>query len=868
MKRRAILWLALLAGSIGLYQPALAQTAVPPANYRQLPDLPVFAAEPYGQWAGSGGDSTLEVIGEGGYASLPVDETEQYNDLPSYRVRVSGEYGWWAFILAGHDWESYSIAPYYANGALEFNVKGAAGGEDFLVSISDIVYGRDPLNLASDKLAISSLLTITDQWQHVRIPLTDLLPVPGVFNLEQINTVDFAGVDGRTQTFWLNDIKFTSPDVEPGHPPIKVNQLGYLPGAAKIALVTGFAEALAAQPGDTFQVRELLGSRVVYEGALELRADYDPVVSGERLLAADFSQLTTPGDYYITLNAEQAEDSPPFTIGADVYGRLLTDAQRYFYLQRSGLALEAQYAGQFARGAGHLQDAAAQFRSGAQSPRNVAGGWYDAGDFGKYVNAGATAVSDLLWAYELFPNQFPDGQLNIPESGNGLPDLLDEVRWELDWLLKMQDRDSGGFYHMVQPTEDGVIPAAQGTRYIEDMRDNSANVRPTSSSGSAVAALAHAALIYAPFDANYAAVLQTAAEYGWQYLAANPNGVPSVPGPYSDDDDRDDRFWAAAALYRLTGDAVYHDHIKQVYEDIPTFFTTETDNAYGVSIMGMVGWLNYAHSANPDPEVMAYFADMFTGWSARMVERWQASPWKLAMLDEDFYWGSNYVTLTTPLVMLVGARALGLEEDTAVALSLDALNYLLGTNPLRFSYVSGYGLDSMRHPFSQQWSNDGVPDVPPGVLSGGPNAYTNPLLYSNFAAKKFVDSQAAWSINEHTIYWNSPLVFHAALAAQMGNPEGIAPARPAGSVQATAVAAIPTAPAATPAPQTNAGETAVSPASTAISPTPPNLTYMWYALAGLGVLTVINLAALIAALGYLRRILTRRPGGPPTDAAP
>ncbi|MBK8987139.1 MAG: glycoside hydrolase family 9 protein [Chloroflexi bacterium] len=863
MKLRTIFWLALLAGGIGLYQPALAQTAVPPANYRQLPDLPVFAAEPYGQWAGSGGDSTLEVIGEGGYAALPVDETERYNDLPSYRVRVSGEYGWWAFILAGNNWESYSLSPYYANGALEFYVKGASGGEDFQVSISDIVHGRDPLNVTSDQITISSLLTVTDQWQRVRIPLTTLLPYPDGFNLDQINTIDFSGVDGRSQTFWLSDIKFTSPDAEPGHPPIKVNQLGYLPDAPKIALVTGFAEELAAQPGDAFQVRDLLGSRVVYEGQLTLQTDYDPVVSGERLLAADFSPLTTPGSYYITLAAERAEDSPPFTIGVADYGRLLADAQRYFYLQRSGLALEPQYAGQFARGAGHLQDAAAEFRSGAQSARNVSGGWYDAGDFGKYVNAGATAVSDLLWAYELFPNQFPDGQLNIPESGNGLPDLLDEVRWELDWLLKMQDRNSGGFYHMVQPTEDGVITAARGGRYIEDMRDDLVNVRPTSTSGSAVAALAHAALVYAPYDAAYAAILQSAAEFGWQYLVANPAGVPAVPGPYSDDDDRDDRFWAAAALYRLTGDALYHDHIKEVYRDVPTFFTSETDNAYGVSIMDMIGWLTYAHSANPDPEVMAYFANMFTGWSARMVERWQASPWKLAMLDEDFYWGSNYVTLTTPLVMLVGARALGLEEETAVSISLDALNYLLGTNPLRFSYVSGYGLDSLRNPFSQQWSNDGLPDVPPGILSGGSNAYTNPLLYSNFAAKKFVDSQAAWSTNEHTVYWNSALVFHAALAAQLGNPEGIAPARPAGSVQATAVAAIPTTSAATAVPQTNAGNTAVPPAETTAAPTATSNSVVLYALIGLIALALISLTALLVAISYLRRILARLPG-PPT----
>jgi len=861
MKLRIVVLLLLLASGT-LFQPALAQTS--PSDSRQLRNIPVFADQKNGQWAGSGSGLVLETIGQGGNASLPVDEAERFNDLPSYRVRVTGENGWWSFILAGHDWESYSIAPYYANGALEFNVKGAAGGEDFQVSISDIVYGRNPQIMPSDKISISSFVAVSDEWQHVRIPLATLLPNPGSFNLAQMYTVDFSSVNSSPMTVWLNDIKFTSPDPEPGYAPIKLNQLGYMPAAAKIALVSGFAEELAAQPGDAFEVRELVGNRVVYEGQLALLAEADPLVSGERILAADFSDLTEPGEYYLALDTPRADRSSAFTVGADVYGRLLADAQRYFYLQRSGLALEAQYAGQFARGTGHVQDASAEFRSGAFAPRNVAGGWYDAGDFGKYVNAGATAVSDLLWAYELFPNQFPDSQTNIPESGNGLPDLLDEVRWELDFILKMQDPDSGGFYHMVQPTEDGTIPAARGTRYIEDVADGRENVRPTSTTGSAVAALAQAALVYAPFDADYAAILQSAAELGWGYLEANPEGVAPVSGPYSDDDDSDDRFWAAAALYRLTNQAVYGDFVKAVYQDVPTFFTTEDDNAYGVGIMGMVGWLNYAYSQNPDPEVMAYFAGVFTDWSARMAGRWQASPWKLTLLDEDFYWGSNYVTLTTPLVMLVGARALGLDDSTAVSISQDALNYLLGTNPLRFSYVSGYGEDSLRNPFSQQWSNDGVPDVPPGILAGGPNAYNNTLLFSHFVGKRYVDSQAAWSTNEHTIYWNSTLVFHAALAAQLGNPEGMAPAQPVGSVQATAVAQLP--PTAVPRVTEGRGETAVlSPTPTPLQPATaqtvtaslsPAVTYTLYALIGLNVLMLLGFTVLVV---YLRRLLARLP---------
>ncbi|MEZ4594778.1 MAG: glycoside hydrolase family 9 protein [Chloroflexota bacterium] len=836
MKKQPIGFAVLLI-FLGLFSQVSAQSAdEPPENYRQLPDIRIFAEESYGQWAGAG--SGMEIETED--STLPVDESERHNDLPSYRVNITGENGWWSFILAGYDWEPYSIAPYYPDGALEFNIKGADGGEDFEIYLVAVDYERDPAEMESYGVYMSEVAAVSDQWQAVRIPLTDFLDSANQIDLNQISTLNFSAVDGAPLQFWLNDIRFTSPATEPALPAVKVNQLGYLPDGQKIALVTGFPEELTAVSGTPFEVRHLVGNAVAYAGALQLRTDFDAVVSGERILTADFSALTAPGEYYLALADEEMTHSPSFSIGPTVYDSLLVDTMRYFYLQRSGLALDAQHAGQFARGTGHPQDAAAEFRSGALSPRNVAGGWYDAGDYGKYVNAGATAVSDLLWAYELFPEQFPDNHTNIPESGNGVSDLLDELRWELNWIAKMQDPQSGGFYHMVQPTEDIVIPAATGTRYIEDVNGSAENVRPTSTTGSAVAALAHAAFVFAEVDPAYAAALQTAAESGWAYLEANPTVVEAVPGPYADDDDLDDRFWAAAALYRLTGDEKYDAYIQTVYRDVPTFFATETDNAYGVSIMGMVGWLCYASSANPNPEVMAFFEPLFTDWSERMALRWQNSAWNLTLLDEDFYWGSNYVTLTTPLVMLVGGQALGLETDTAVQISQNALDYLLGTNPLRFSYISGYGLDSLRHPFSQQWSRDGLPDVPKGILAGGPNEYTNPLLFSNFAGKAYVDTNGAWSTNEHTIYWNSTLVFHAALAAQRGN---LGEAAPLNGVTAVSNESPPTA-------EPVDGDAFVAEGATAVPPTAtvvpdPRMNTVFIALGVLTLLLLLNFAFLL-----------------------
>ena len=776
MKKSLLLWILLSIVTVLSTEAVRAQTEDEPqsaADYRQLRDLQVFADTAYGQWVGSGGGLEIE---KGGNGALPIDTAETHNGLPSYRVRVNGENGWWSFILAGRNWEAYSISPYYPDGALAFNIKGARGGEDFEIDLNDLVGGRTPENIASNKIQLSDIVTVTDEWQSVSIPLSAFLASSGDFNLDQFFTIGFSGGHGEEgeMIFWLNDIRFTSSEVEPSQAQIKLNQLGYTPKSQKLAHVSDFDEVLTAQVGTPFTVRDASSNQVVYEGELALVTDYDAVVSGERILVADFTDLQTPGQYFLSIDAYQAEDSPLFRVDTTIYGEMLIDTLRYFYLQRSGMPLQEGYAGKFAREAGHLQDAEAEFRSGKGSPRDVAGGWYDAGDYGKYVNAGATAVSDLLWAYELFPTQFPDGQLNIPESGNGLPDLLDEVRWELDWMLKMQDAQSGGFYHMVQPTEDTAVPDAHEPRFIEDVAGSRDNVRPTSTTASAAAALAHAATVFEAVDPDYAAVLLAASEAGWQYLLDNPNGVAPVPGPYSDDDDRDNRFWAAAALYRATGDPRYHDYLKTVYREIETLYASETDNAYSVGNMEMIAWLTYAYSDKRDPEMMDYFVTLFNSWSERMVARWQDSNWNIALLDNDFYWGSNHVVLTTPLVMVLGSQALGEMDETAVLMAQNALDYILGNNPLSFSYVSGYGENSVQHPFANQWSYDDVAEVPDGIFVSGPNAYSNPLLYSNFVAKRYVDSNVNWTINEHTVYWNASLVFLTALADYLSQP-GAAP---------------------------------------------------------------------------------------------
>ncbi|MEL6526082.1 MAG: glycoside hydrolase family 9 protein, partial [Chloroflexota bacterium] len=595
-------------------------------------------------------------------------------------------------------------------------------------------------------------VTLTEDWQSVRIPLSAFI-YGTEFVPTQTSGINFGSSADATGTFWLNNIRFTSPDSEPAIPAIKINLIGYQPDAPKYALITG---PNLTFPKDTpFSITPANSDEEIHSGVLNGITDFDPA-SGDSIYIANFDELTEQGLY--RLHIEGLETSPVFRIGTNIYDNLLVDTMRYFYMQRQGIELDFQTAGAFERGIGHPLDTVAEFASGAFPARDVSGGWYDAGDYGKYVNAGAAAISDLLWAYRLFPDAFQDNQFNIPESGNGVPDLLDEVRWELEWLLKMQDPNEGGFWTRVGPTEFGQPDESTHTRTIEDTDGERVNVQPTGNTASAVAALAMAAPFYREIDPLFADELIAAAELGWQYLENHPETVLSIPGAYADDEDTQERLWAAAALYATTNSESAHAYYLANYQNFAQLWQSETDNAYGIVIMGMVAFLEYGFSENPDPEALAWFTQQYGTWRTMMLERAEA-PWRTTLLDEDYYWGSNSAAISTVNTLYIAD--LITQQDTAntITIAHQTLNYILGINPLRLSYISGYGVDSIERPHSALWSSDDIVPIPAGVLVGGPNEYTNPFLYSAFPAKRFSDSDHNWSTNEHTIYWNAQLVF-------------------------------------------------------------------------------------------------------------
>jgi len=749
-KLRTLLFLVL----ISLPLMALSQTP----GYNKLQDIWVFENTLQGTW--SGGDLVAP------NSTIPVDTTQMYNGLPSLSFNVQGpSQWWWQTQLAGNSWRPYSIEFYPPNGFLEFDVKGAAGGELFNISLGD----NNPARLANTALGTSSVnvgsyVTVSTSWQHVRIPLTDFV-APAGFMFRQLHVVELSeSYSGPyAKQFWLNGIKFTSPDTEHNFPAIKVNQVGYKPLGTKYALVTGFAAALPATVGTPFHVIRVSDGKSVYNGKLKLVTQYDEVISGEEVLEANFTNLILPDTYFIRVDATGVADSLQFKIGFDVFNELLRDSMRYYYFQRQGIAIEAPYGEGFTRPLGTPSETAAQFQSSGVT-RDVSHGWYDAGDFGKYTADAPGVIVDLLNAYSTFPQVFQHMQNNIPESGNGKPDILNEVKWELDWLTKMQDPASGGFYAIAYAGNCAAgtspcLPDSQTSSYIVDEVNQASNVRPTPETAKAVAALARAADVYRDYDASLAASYLAAAEAGWAYLVANPQVVSSAGLTYGQDTDADERLWAAGELFRTTGKPVYNQYFLANYKNFQAHFTATDGNA---SDNAFRAFLAYNLSWQADPRERKWFRSQFAIWRATQMARLNGA-WRNFL--PNYYWGSNSVTLGTIPVLVLGDIASGSLPGADLLNAAKAqLNYILGVNPLRHSYVVGIGADSAQTVFSGLYSPYGIYTPPAGYMGGGPNWYDSPW-FSQFQARSFADSNVDWPTNENAIGYEAPLVFTTAVVA-------------------------------------------------------------------------------------------------------
>lgn len=578
----------------------------------------------------------------------------------------------------------------------------------------------------------------------------------------------------------LEDLEF-EPKAEAQPPPIPnvlVNQLGYLPTAPKVAIVKTTSEGPIP-----WQLLDRLGHAVL--AGTTLAHGSDPA-SGDHVEWADFTSFSkSAAGYTIKVGADA---SHAFEIAPRLYRKLKYDALAFFYQNRSGIAIAMPYAGdpKWVRPAGHPGDRSVPCAPDARCDYalDVSGGWYDAGDHGKYVVNGGISVWTLLDEYERAKSlgssagDFADGKMNIPENHNGVPDLLDEARWELDFLIKMQVPEghplSGMAHHKIHDRE----WTALATRPSEDPVPRFLRPVSTAATLNLAATAAQGARIWSALDPTFAARCLQSAERAWTAALEHPAMIAPATdslggGAYDDDDVSDEFYWAASELFITTKKGVYADFIQKSPHrlSVPTDTGGQTTSmTWGATAaLGTIS-LAVVPSTLPKADVAAARAAIVKAADAYVaIARDQGYRVVFKPAASGYPWGSNSFLLNNAIVT---ALAYDLTKDRKyLDVTSETIDYILGRNPNDQSYVTGYGFRPLEHPHHRFWAhqaNAAFPAPPPGVLSGGPNSglqdpYVQAFGLQGCAPEKcYVDNIEAWSANEEAINWNAPLAWVAA----------------------------------------------------------------------------------------------------------
>lgn len=583
-------------------------------------------------------------------------------------------------------------------------------------------------------------------------------------------------------------------------PSIRVNQLGYLPDGPKHATVLNDADA----PLD-FTVADAAGA-VIFSGKTTPRGLDE--TAGAVVHVADFTALDATGEG-LTLSVGD-ETSYPFAIAAGLYGDLRIDALSYFYPVRSGIEIDGAIAGEaYARPAGHVsspadgalnkgdRDVPCQPAEVSQAIYGEAwtcaytlspvGGWYDAGDHGKYVVNGGISVAQLLATYERALQRdgtalsaLGDGSLPVPETGNGVPDILDEVRWELDFFAAMVVPEgepmAGMLHHKVHDSEWTGLPLLP--HLDEKIRELH---RPsTAATLNAAATFAQGARLFAPHDADYAAKLQASAVAAWQAALANPDVFApaadgnSGGGPYNDDKVDDEFFWAAAELFLTTDEAEYLDYLKaSPLWGSAAVFTPQGFDWGGTAPFALLELA--AHADKRPPEDAEAIKALVIGQADALLALQADNPFGHAYAPPGglYDWGSNHLVLQNGTILAAAHELTG--ETRYRDGAIESADYVLGRNALNLSYITGYGTVFSQNQHSRWFAhqvNAELPHPPRGALAGGPNSsIQDPVAQGLFAAAGcapqtcYVDNIESWSTNEIAINWNAALAQFASYLA-------------------------------------------------------------------------------------------------------
>ncbi len=517
---------------------------------------------------------------------------------------------------------------------------------------------------------------------------------------------------------------------------ILVNEIGYRPSDSKIAVYRG------DNAGEYAVINQ--DGKVVLSG--EIVNCVDDEGASERDYSIDFSDVKEEGKYKVVVGDESSEE---FVITDDVYNKVLVDSIRFFYLQRCGMKLTEQYAGLFAHEECHTSKARIY---GTETFIDVNGGWHDAGDYGKYVVPAAVTVADLLLAIKK-DESFLSIDLNIPKK-TSLPDILEEIKYELDWMLKMQDKETGKVYHK-------VTCASFCGFFMPEEEKEELIICPFSLTATAdfAACMAMAAGVYEEYDKEYAKSLLDAAIKAYPQASTiqtedgfhNPEGVNT--GVYEDKIEIDELYWAAAQMYDATGDEQYRSDFEKIANDYKL-------HGYGWEDVGTFGNLAYINTKYPVNEdlkdlIMASMVEK----ADELLEKCENNGYGISFDKDSYIWGSNYYVAENGSHLYDAYKLTGDEKYLKAA--KEHMHYLLGKNPCNVCFVTGEGSNRIMNPHHRPSSAVKAPM--PGMLSGGPNSgLMDPDAVAdctgNPPAKCFTDKLLSYSTNEVTIYWNSALI--------------------------------------------------------------------------------------------------------------
>ena len=474
--------------------------------------------------------------------------------------------------------------------------------------------------------------------------------------------------------------------------------------------------------------------------------------SGDKVTVINLGILSE-GEYSVQCGEEYARH---ITVKKNPWKDVTAALIKGLYYQRCGCELKPEHAGRFTHPACHTAPASEWENKSVK--KLVTGGWHDAGDYGKYVGPGAVTVAHLLYSYILCPKGCSD-ELNIPESGNGVPDILNEARYELEWMLKMQRKD-GAFYHKL--TKDHFAP------FIMPQEDHDPEyLMPVShcATAAACACLALSYRVYREFDAEFADTMLNAALRASKWLDENPEFIPFVnpegvrTGMYGDRSDNDERFWAACELYAVTGEAEYQKKAEALYSDELRI------TSYGWAEVSGLGAMCCLFEIGDKLENTLYsvIKERFISECRKIQSLSESTGYGTALPPKGYGWGSILPIMSNAMSMIMYEMLTG---DTSMRENaLMQWNYALGLNALDICFVTGFGERSVMNPHHRPSGSDGIDDPVPGLISGGPNkGFPYPQTREKLGedvppAKAYLDELPSADTNEIAIYWNSPAIF-------------------------------------------------------------------------------------------------------------